>query len=376
MKVVMFSTDAAIFTPASPVRTLMGGYGTAFGELHILVYTRPGFSVDRINTQTVAYPTNTHFRFTYFMKVYRMAARLVAHDQSTILTAQEPMGGLVCVLLKWRYGVRVQLQAHADYASPYFGPDSIGNRIRKHIFWHLISHVDCVRVVSQRLARAVARVAPQVPLEILPIRVPIDTIAHARTDTIRAAFPQYDYMIGMAGRLETEKDYETALNSMQKVCVQFPHAGLLIAGSGTQLNKLKSYAYSCGLKDTVQFLGHISDVAMLLKRVDVVLVTSRYEGYGRMLVEAAAAGTAIVTTDVGLVGDVLIANEHALVCPVGDMVCLAQNVCMLLHDPDMRARLGAAAHAAVSARAPSTEEYFSQMRDSLRSCGIQPIVHK
>ena len=102
-----------------------------------------------------------------------------------------------------------------------------------------------------------------------------------------------------------------------------------------------------GLATHVHLLGTRDDVPKLLKAADVFVLPSRTEGLPNALLEAMAAGCAIVTTDVPGCHDLVTHDETGLLVPYGDTSLLANAVLDLLGDTALATRLGRAAVAAV-----------------------------
>lgn len=94
---------------------------------------------------------------------------------------------------------------------------------------------------------------------------------------------------------------------------------------------------------SVEWLGHVEDMPALFACVDVVALPSYREGLPRGLIEAAAAGLALVTTDVPGCREVVSDGVDGLLVPPRDAVALARAVAVLQDDPSLRKRLGAAA---------------------------------
>ena len=95
---------------------------------------------------------------------------------------------------------------------------------------------------------------------------------------------------------------------------------LHIVGSGPDEKKLKSYVARLGLEQHVVFHGYQSGYAlgMFYRECDAFLLTSDYEGWGMVIIEAAAAGLPIIMTDVGCAGEIIIHGESGLVVPPGE----------------------------------------------------------
>jgi glycosyltransferase involved in cell wall biosynthesis len=95
----------------------------------------------------------------------------------------------------------------------------------------------------------------------------------------------------------------------------------------------------------LEWLGHVDDMPGLLGKVDVVVLPSYREGLPKGLVEAAACGLPLVTTDVPGCREVVTDEVDGLVVPVRDPIALAEAIARLQDDPGLAARLGEAARA-------------------------------
>ena len=99
------------------------------------------------------------------------------------------------------------------------------------------------------------------------------------------------------GRFSNEKQPWEALNIMQVVIRKCPNAMLYMIGDGANESLLKKYkkmAEEKGVKNNVRFLGYQSDVSQFLQKSAINLITSTYEGYSMVLVEAQAHGVPTV----------------------------------------------------------------------------------
>lgn len=96
-------------------------------------------------------------------------------------------------------------------------------------------------------------------------------------------------------------------------------------------------------KGLVQWLGHVDDMPALFRSVDVVALPSYREGLPKGLIEAGACGLALVTTDVPGCREVVTDGVDGLLVPVRDSQALASAIARLEDDPELAARLGAAA---------------------------------
>ena len=106
---------------------------------------------------------------------------------------------------------------------------------------------------------------------------------------------------------------------------------------------LKRLSIDLGLIDHIQFMGSRSDVPRLLAAADIGLLCSHEEGFSNALLEGMAAGLPMIATDVGGNAEAVQDGLTGLLVPAKDPDRLAQALVRLANDPDLRARLGAAA---------------------------------
>jgi glycosyltransferase involved in cell wall biosynthesis len=99
------------------------------------------------------------------------------------------------------------------------------------------------------------------------------------------------------GRLVAQKHFALMLRAFARA-VQ-PGETLTIFGDGPERAALEAQAATLGIADRVRFAGHVADAPARLGDYDVLLMSSRYEGVPAVVIEALAAGLAVVSTDCG-----------------------------------------------------------------------------
>lgn len=115
---------------------------------------------------------------------------------------------------------------------------------------------------------------------------------------------------------------------------------LLVVG-GADPSKYESLAAELGVGEHVSFMGHREDVPQLLRASDVFVFPTKYEAASLAILEAAAAGLAIITTNVAMAAEVFSDGKDALLVPNTDEPkAVARRLKDLLHDPTLRNRLG------------------------------------
>lgn len=150
-------------------------------------------------------------------------------------------------------------------------------------------------------------------------------------------------LVGIVGRLFPEKDHATFLRAAALVSRAKPDTRFLIVGDGILRWRIESDIERLGLTGKAQVLGERKDARVLIQLLDVLVLTSVSEGFPNVLVEAAVAGTPVVTTAAGGAVEVVLDGETGYVVPCGDAEALAGRVLQLLGDPALSKRLAEAA---------------------------------
>jgi glycosyltransferase involved in cell wall biosynthesis len=141
--------------------------------------------------------------------------------------------------------------------------------------------------------------------------------------------------------LVRRKGLDVLLGALADLAREAGAPRLWIAGSGPEREALERRTRSLGLEGRVRFLGQREDAADLLAACDVFVLPSRREGLGVAALEAMAAGRPVVATRVGGLGHAVVPGRTGLLVPPDDTAALADAIRQLLHDPELRARLGA-----------------------------------
>lgn len=166
--------------------------------------------------------------------------------------------------------------------------------------------------------------------------------------------PAGTVLIGTVGRLDAVKDHAGLIAAFRILCEALPHQReqlrLVLLGGGPQRAALEAQIARGELSTQVRLLGNRSDVAALLAEFDVFALSSIAEGMPGVLLEAMASGLPVVATDVGGVGEVVVAGMTGTLVPAGDPHALAAALRTYVADEQLRRRHGAAGRARVAAR--------------------------
>ncbi len=146
-------------------------------------------------------------------------------------------------------------------------------------------------------------------------------------------------VVGWAGRLTAVKNCAGFLRAAAMVSRVRNTVRFLVAGEGEERGMLERLAAGLGLGDRVRFLGDRRDMPEVFAAMDVFVLSSRNEGFGRVLAEAMASGVPVISTAVGGAAEVLGNGETGILVQPDCPDALAEAIMRLLNDADARKRL-------------------------------------
>jgi glycosyltransferase involved in cell wall biosynthesis len=157
-------------------------------------------------------------------------------------------------------------------------------------------------------------------------------------------------IFGTVGTLRAIKGHRFLLEAVPTVLKSLPEARFVVVGDGPERCPLEQLARELGIAASVDFLGHCSGARELVSQFDVFVLPSLSDAMPNAVLEAMAAGVAVVATRVDGVPEVIDDGVTGLLVEPGSVADLAQALVSLGTSDDMRARFVAAAHEVVSTR--------------------------
>jgi glycosyltransferase involved in cell wall biosynthesis len=156
--------------------------------------------------------------------------------------------------------------------------------------------------------------------------------------------------IGCVGYLLPEKGQEVLVRALPLVLEKYRDCRLILAGDGPCRPRLERLALELGLGQAVQFAGLVEDVSRVYGALDVFLFPSLAEPLGSSLLAAMAHGLPAVAVASGAVPEVVEDGQNGLLVAAPEPGAIAAAAVRLLDDPDLAARLGAAARQTIERR--------------------------
>jgi glycogen(starch) synthase len=146
------------------------------------------------------------------------------------------------------------------------------------------------------------------------------------------------------GRLQRQKGFDIALSALAAIIDRFPHIRLTVAGDGPERAALERQAAKLNLTGAVDFIGWVppDQVPELLNEATIVLMPSRFEGFGLVALEAGWMARPVIAARVGGLAEVVAHEQTGLLIRSESTLALAEAIAFLLSHPEQAAQMGLA----------------------------------
>ena len=263
--------------------------------------------------------------------------RFAPHLLHTILWSGNSYGRLAALGL----GIPVVIAAER-VVTPYRGWQVVVERALDRVTDGYL--VNCEAIAAWQVER---KRLPREKIEVIPNGIDLGRLPPFSLDRrgarSAAGLRRERRLVAGVGRLDAQKDFPTFLRAAAMIAAEFPDVDFLVVGEGGERAALEALARRLGLGARVVFAGLRHDVPRLLAAVDVLALTSLYEGFPNVLLEAMATGAVAVATDVGGCRELVTSGETGLLVPPRAPAAVAAAVGRVLRDPALARRLATAA---------------------------------
>lgn len=143
-----------------------------------------------------------------------------------------------------------------------------------------------------------------------------------------------------AGTVNERKGYADLIKAIAKIAKSFPDWKVVFAGNG-EIERGQSLAKELGIESQIEFAGWVSgsEKDALFRKASIFCLPSYAEGFPMAVLDAWAYGLPVIATPVGGIPDVAIDGENMLLFTPGDINELAENICKLITDTNLRGKI-------------------------------------
>lgn len=264
-------------------------------------------------------------------------ARLVRVDRPDAAMSFLVRANIVMVLSGW-LGNWLPTIISERVASTVYAGSSLVAIVMRTLVRLLYPRADGVIAISEGVKKSlVAQGIPVGRIRVIHNPQSVDQIMSeaATADTRR----DNTFRLISVARLTDQKDLPTLLRAFRMIRQVEGRARLIMLGEGPDAEALKRLAVELDIADAIEWRGWLPPYRAMAE-ADVFVLSSRYEGFANVIVEAMACGLPVVSTDCESGPSEILANgEYGLLVPVGDSKAMAAAILRLIGDPQLRGSL-------------------------------------
>lgn len=378
MKILSFSLDPQILNKDSVVAARNVRYGEVLESLSIIVPS-PEKKHVQLSSNTTVYGTGGRTKIAQFVRMAVLAWQRVHEEKCDVITAQDTYFlGLLGVLLSRYFHCGLEVQV--------LGIEKL-NFFRKALSQFTLKRAGSIRVLSKGLwKRLVTEFGiSEDRMVLVPIYVDVSSLGLSgiKSEEQKAELVHYTshfdqqygsrFNIVSVNRLVPIKNIPMQLCAIKEIAQKHPEVLLHIVGDGPEKESLEKEIKERGLSSHVILHGAKfgSELSAFFTQSDCFVLTSDFEGFGMVVVEAATAGTPIVMTNVGCAGEVVEDRVSALIVEPKDEEAFTQVLLHVIEDEELRTRLGQNAQRSI-AELPT----FDMVLDKYRASWEQALRNK
>ena len=367
MKILNLSLDKSILDKNSKTSRRIVEYGD-LADSYIVVVPGKDYKEIRLSEKVFVYGSGGNNKIFQLINVYRTAKKLLRHGKFDLITVQDQYYlALIGRILAKKFKIGLELQIHGF--EKYSG-------LRKIIADFAIPRANTIRCVSQRLKRQLMRdfgvreekitVAPIYSESIKFIKPACRT---GRSKVHKVDNEDNNFIFLTVGRLVAVKNIGLQIKAMAKLVegekskVESKKIELWIVGDGTERKKLELKIKNLKLQNYIKLLGWQNNPEEFYSQADAFLLTSDYEGWGMVAVEAANYGLPVIMTDVGCAGELIENEKSGLIVPVNNQIKLEEAMVRIIKDDSLRKKLAEGALSATK-KLPNKEETLALYKQS------------
>jgi glycosyltransferase involved in cell wall biosynthesis len=264
-----------------------------------------------------------------------------------VIHAHDWLSGLAAIELKHGFRLPLVTTIHSTELGRRNGLYDDGQRmihaIEKRLAFESWRIIACSRYMADQIKYAYGLSGDKIDVIPNGVYTKNFTVDNTVDLAFRRTFATDDEKIVLyTGRMVPEKGVNVLVGSIPQVIASMPNAKFIFVGDGYYRAQYMRIAHGLGVAHKCYFTGFIesdSDVRKLFTLADVCVFPSFYEPFGIVALEAMAAGTPVIVSDIGGFSEIIDHGHTGLKVPVNNSYALARAIISLLSDPGLASSL-------------------------------------
>ncbi|MDI7258450.1 MAG: glycosyltransferase [Thermodesulfobacteriota bacterium] len=342
---------------------------------HLVLFRKVGAFLDHVPSD-VAIHSLVHCKYYFIFRwlIYFRYKKYVSMLRPDVVLSFMWYPNFIVLLEKWlgRGERKVIVSERYTLALSYEG--RMTEWIRKWIIRLFYPTADRVLAVTQQMRQELLERAPLLPARVKVINNTVDIQGVNKLSKEPVNLTGFDPLLPIiisTGRLSIQKGFNYLIRAFSQVVERHP-TYLVILGEGKERNHLERLISQVGIQERVHLPGFVMNPYKYLTRSSIFVLSSLYEGFPNVLVEAMALGIPCIATRCPTGPEEIITDGvNGLLVPPGDEKSLADAIKRLLVDEGFRKRLGEAGKK--RAEDFRAEKIVRQYEDAIESVCVESV---
>ena len=294
----------------------------------IVVCSADGFNKEALSTLGIKFysiPDIENKNLKTVLEIARTVKRIVVDERITVIHTHHRMAAFYvallglykkCIFINTSHNTFSNKKLLTRFAYKYAHLIACGEMVKKNL-------VDVYGLPSKQVTVIHNAVKP------FDGKVTVDPL-------IKKMHDEGCFVVGNIGRLSEQKGMEYYINAIPEVVKVHPEARFVIAGSGENEEKLKKLSGELGVDSCLTFLGYRTDVQNLMSQLDLIVLSSLWEGLPLTPIEAFSVGKTVVATAVDGTPEIVKDKENGLLVDPRDTGGLARQINWMIENSEKR----------------------------------------
>ena len=330
-------------------------YGEHVERLDIILLSPRGYETYAISDHVTTYPTNSSSKAMRIFDAIRLAKKMAMQTKYDLVIAMDPFfTGLVATKVK-KLGVKFLVHFHGDFWGGHLNP------VLKMLSRYVVNRADAVRVMSEGQRGSLVKSGISIE-KIRVISTPVDLGKYSEYNVEN---PEAKIVLHV-GRDDAVKDYNTLIKAFKIIDQKKPDDVIFWQTGGSKELEKTMKNNDFRRVAMLHFKSH-EDLVPLYNQASVIVLSSRSESFGKVLVEANACGKPVVSTATTGAQEIIQDGYNGFLVPIGDANALAEKILYLLDNPDQSKAIGENGRKLVHKKfSNNTEKIINYWREIVR----------
>ncbi len=325
-------------------------YGKFVRAIHSVTYSSKKQNLPNkvLGDNVFIFPTNSINRIFFLWDSWKIASKICQQHKIDLVLTQDPfLSGLIGWLIKKKFKVKLLIHFHGDFwANKNWLKENFYNHILLVLSRFLVKQADSLRVVSLGIKNKLLQAGvPAEKIYVIPTAVDLEKFylrADAEVGQLKKLWGEDNKIILFVGRLEQEKNLNWFLDVFGEVIKKYPSVVFVIVGAGSEDEKLKTKTRALNLTTAIKFVGAVNylELKNYFQASNMFVLPSLSESFGKVLVEAGAAGLPAVASATTGAQEIIQDGENGFLVGIGDKKAMQEKILLLLQNEKLAEEMG------------------------------------